>query len=869
MKNTDRITQTQDYLAGENDLLASSNASTEKTGIDSFFESISSLYSFLFQTLTSNTNDLLETQDDSLFQVFTPASDIFTATLGDYQALFGRLGNDTIYPFDYSLITTDKPDLHIDIFSGDAEVVKLFFLQEVFNILANNPTPGGKDRFVLGDTRTSYYDKNGYKDFGFIFDYKANEDVIELHGHPEDYEAVSWPFLGSAIFERQPEAQNFWDNDLVGIVFWNFDLDLNGSGFVYANESDVATPVEPKILNFGTNGIDWSSAVTLDSSNNVIVAGFTNGALAGTNAGSYDGWISKYDSQGKPVWTQQFGTSRYEQLVAIKTDAQGNIYAVGSTQGELGGLRQAQEGDAWLSKFDADGNQLWVKQFGSNLLTAATDLEINDNGNVLVSGITGKPDPRPDTDINKVIDFQDDFFVAQFDSNGNQGWFSEVQSPINSVALWDEVYGIVTAVDGSVYATGWTYGDHSGQGGFAYYDSYVSKFSALGELEWFRQFGTPSWDFGKDIAMDSQGNVYAFGWTDGDLTAGSQSPDPTAGIPPLPRQDRPEDLWLVKYSPDGDQVWLRQFGTSADDGAMLGGVAIDSSDRIFMTGYTNGDLGGPNAGGYDTWVAAFDIDGNQLWKQQFGTTGLDYGTDIEVDNSGHIFVTGLTEGSFNMVNAGAIDSWIAKLDANTGNLLSFQTPPLEDDSQIPESSPGTNQKVMPSGPIIAEVQLPNQATKVETVDLLGASNLTLSFTVSREAKYDDVVGFYTIENSQGQVRDAFGAILSPGDPGYVQAALENRIDTTLTGQNNETQVFTMALDQGQLWAPFLITKGTVEALLDDNSLNEPNIYFSYIGANSDGFDHIRLIDKNTLGFEDLKGGGDQDFNDLVVEISVV
>ncbi|NEQ52760.1 MAG: DUF4114 domain-containing protein, partial [Leptolyngbya sp. SIO3F4] len=768
----------------------------------------------------------------------------------------------------HDLVTTNRPELHIDIFSSDAELVKLSFLQEFFNILTNNPTPGGKDRFVLGDTRTSYYAKNGYKDFAFIFDYKINEDVIQLKGSPEDYQVVSLPLLGTGIFERQSGSQTVWQDDLVGIVFWNFDLDLNGPGFTYTSESDVQNPVESKILNFGTIGVDWSSSITLDDSDNVIVSGFTNGDLDGPNKGSYDAWIRKYDRQGELVWTKQFGTPRYEQLVAVKTDSQDNIYVVGSTQGELGGNQQAQEGDAWLGKFDANGNQLWVKQFGSDLLTASTGLEIDPLGNVLVSGITGKLDPRPDTDVNKVIDFQDDFFIIKYDSDGNQAWATEVQSPLNSIALWDEVYGIATAPDGSIYATGWTYGDHTGQGGFAYYTSYVYKFSASGNVEWFRQFGTPGWDFGKDIALDSHGNIYAFGWTDGNLKAGSLSPDPTVGIPELPHQDPPEDLWLVKYSQDGEQIWLHQFGTSEDDGAMLGGIAIDSRDRIYLTGYTNGDLGGPNRGGYDAWAAAFDVDGNQLWKQQFGTPGLDYGTDIAVNNSGNIFVTGLTEGSFNAVNAGAIDSWIAKLDANTGSLLNFQEPTLAPNNL--EQNPPNDNNSIPSliNLIVSDIDPQHQNAVIETIDLQGMDNVTLSFEVYREAAYDNLVGFYAIENNQGQVRDALGVLLSPGDPGYSQAALENRTDVSLETQNNQTSAYTTTFNQGQLWAPFLISNGTLEALLDDNHFNDPEIYFSHAGANSNGFDHVRLLDSNTLGFEDLKAGGDQDFNDMVIKISI-
>ncbi|MDJ0693755.1 MAG: DUF4114 domain-containing protein [Mastigocoleus sp. MO_167.B18] len=41
-----------------------------------------------------------------------------------------------------------------------------------------------------------------------------------------------------------------------------------------------------------------------------------------------------------------------------------------------------------------------------------------------------------------------------------------------------------------------------------------------------------------------------------------------------------------------------------------------------------------------------------------------------------------------------------------------------------------------------------------------------------------------------------------------------------------------------------------------------------MGANSDGADHIHLLGDNTFGFEDLRGGGDESFDDLVVKMNL-
>ena len=67
----------------------------------------------------------------------------------------------------------------------------------------------------------------------------------------------------------------------------------------------------------------------------------------------------------------------------------------------------------------------------------------------------------------------------------------------------------------------------------------------------------------------------------------------------------------------------------------------------------------------------------------------------------------------------------------------------------------------------------------------------------------------------------------------------------------------------------IISDGSVEALLDSDSSNDPSVFFTHVGANSDNADHVRLLGDNTFGFEDMAGGGDQDFDDVVIKARFV
>ncbi|MBP5974433.1 DUF4114 domain-containing protein [Brasilonema sp. CT11] len=66
----------------------------------------------------------------------------------------------------------------------------------------------------------------------------------------------------------------------------------------------------------------------------------------------------------------------------------------------------------------------------------------------------------------------------------------------------------------------------------------------------------------------------------------------------------------------------------------------------------------------------------------------------------------------------------------------------------------------------------------------------------------------------------------------------------------------------------MIVNGKPDALLDSNSNNDPQVYFSFLGANSDKTDHVSLLGDNVFGFEDLVNGGDKDYNDVTVRINL-
>jgi len=191
------------------------------------------------------------------------------------------------------------------------------------------------------------------------------------------------------------------------------------------------------------------------------------------------------------------------------------------------------------------------------------------------------------------------------------------------------------------------------------------------------------------------------------------------------------------------------------------------------------------------------------------------------------------------------------------NSANFQDLVVTIQSTDEEAAIGTNLQGNPEG---------------EVIDLRTATQpLTATFTVNREASFNNFVGFYRIADEKGGIDtngDGIADVLV-GQSGYIQAAINRRVEgINLTVTNQGTASYTGTFQPGSIFAPFVLANGGIEALLDSNPNNNPEVYFPFLGSNSDKQDHIRMLGNNVFGFEDLPNGGDNDFNDIIIRVNL-
>ena len=162
--------------------------------------------------------------------------------------------------------------------------------------------------------------------------------------------------------------------------------------------------------------------------------------------------------------------------------------------------------------------------------------------------------------------------------------------------------------------------------------------------------------------------------------------------------------------------------------------------------------------------------------------------------------------------------------------------------------------------------LPGGRTELSDIDLIDTrgSNarhgVPLSGSFSRSAEDDSTLQWYAVINDTGSVVDPLsGDILQPVEAGYAAAATRRADligDNALQLKDSVIASFNVTLDAGSLYAPLITNQ------------QSDNQYFAFAAANADGLVHFTRFGANGWGVEDIFGGGDHDYDDMIVRFSL-
>ncbi len=439
--------------------------------------------------------------------------------------------------------------------------------------------------------------------------------------------------------------------------------------------TNAQTPVFSWAKQVGGTSYESPTSMVIDAAGNIYTIGRFNGTtdfdpgIGVTNLTTFgldDIFVTKFDASGALVWAKQFGGTDYEYGLSIAVDGSGNVYTTGYFQGVTdfdpgagiailtpnGGTVSFGYTDGFISKLDASGNFVWVKQIGGTVVGVdkGNGIAVDANGNVFTTGtFSGTVDFDSGAGTSNLTSAGNtDIFILKLDVSGNFVWAKRMGS-FNI----DDCVAISIDSKGNIYTTG-EYGgtvDFDPNAGvsnltsLASLDIFVSKLDASGNYVWAKSIGGPyGSQFASAMAVDATGNVF----TTGSFIATTSFPF-TAGTTTLTSVNAViKNSYVSKIDASGNFVWTKGYAAEG-----VSSVAVDAIGSTYITGFFSGKVDfDPNAGisnltslysgTREIYILKLDGTGNYGWATQLGGGSGDdnYGTCIALNSTGGIFTAG-------------------------------------------------------------------------------------------------------------------------------------------------------------------------------------------------------------------------------------
>lgn len=278
----------------------------------------------------------------------------------------------------------------------------------------------------------------------------------------------------------------------------------------------------------------------------------------------------------------------------------------------------------------ADSVQIaWVRHYISGLVPGkdeATDVAVDRFGNVYVTG------------RSQGLDTWYDYATIKYDSDGKQKWMARYNDPYND---HDFATAIAVDHDGNVFVTGMSRT-------FPSSDYVTIMYTAEGTQEWIAVYDGPGkgWDYPNAICVDSLGNIYVTGQSEG------------------PGTDN--DYATIKYNPNGVEEWAARYNGPANRSDASNALGIDSAGSIYVTGKSQET---DSVSNYVT--IKYSPDGIQEWLVRFDGWDRSHNSAkaIVIDTSGNVYVTGRSGGLYPnsdydtiKYSSEGVEQWVAFYD---------------------------------------------------------------------------------------------------------------------------------------------------------------------------------------------------------------
>jgi len=233
----------------------------------------------------------------------------------------------------------------------------------------------------------------------------------------------------------------------------------------------------------GGPGNEAGASLIQTSDGGYAIAGYTKSFGAGED----DVYVVKLDANGNLQWTKTIGGTEIDWGHSLIQTSDGGYAIAGYTESFGAG-----KADVYLVKLDANGNLQWTKTIGGENIYSGSSLIQTSDGGYAIAGTTQSFGAG-----------EADVYVVKLDANGNLQWTKAIGGPAS-----EEGSSLIQTSDGGYAIAGTTQSFGAGD-----WDFYVVKLDAKGNLQWTKNIGGPSDDWGLSLIQTSDGGYAIAGHT--------------------------------------------------------------------------------------------------------------------------------------------------------------------------------------------------------------------------------------------------------------------------------------------------------------------------------------------------------------------
>jgi fibronectin type 3 domain-containing protein len=415
---------------------------------------------------------------------------------------------------------------------------------------------------------------------------------------------------------------------------------------------------------FGGSGMTSATAIAVDGSGNIYVAGWTvSTTLTGCTpvrpySGGVDAFVAKWDGATHRLdYCSFLGGSGDDRAFAIAVDGSGYAYVTGWTMSAdfpvSGALQAALAGgqNAFVAKLNPAGVLVYSSYLGGSGFDRGNAIAVDSGGSVTVVGDTTSADFPLSNPIQSSLSGQTNVFITRLSPAGDSLVYSTYLGGSGS----DHGAGVALDGTGAAYLTGGTTSMNfpvvsafqPASGGNQ--DAFVAKIASTGSSLLYSTYlggsgGTVGFpETGSAIAVDSDGNAYVTGTTSSPnfpLANALFSSSVGVGI----------HAYVSELNPTGSGLVFSTYlgGSSIDQAAA---IAVDSGGNVVVAGFTASPdfpLADPTqaslAGSYDAFVTRLNSTGTALLESTFfGGSASDAANAVAYDAANAVYIAGQTQ----------------------------------------------------------------------------------------------------------------------------------------------------------------------------------------------------------------------------------